>query len=75
MNTSVRNMFVLILAAVFTFGLTACNTMRGIGEDTEEAGEKIQKESDEHKGEDVDDDRPSAMMPSAKVHNPSAQTI
>lgn len=73
MSTSVRNISVLILASAFAIGLSACNTMHGIGKDTEKAGEKIQKESDEHKGDDKDDSRPSAMMPSTRQHNATVQ--
>jgi entericidin B len=31
------------LAAVFAAGLSACNTVQGIGKDVEKAGEAIQK--------------------------------
>lgn len=48
MNTSIRNLSALLLLGAFAFGLTACNTMHGVGEDTQKAGEKIQKEADEH---------------------------
>ena len=37
-----------ILAALVATGLAGCNTIHGIGKDTERAGEKIQKESDRH---------------------------
>ena len=39
----------LILAASFAMLATACNTMQGMGRDVEKGGEKIQKESIEHK--------------------------
>jgi predicted small secreted protein len=36
----------LLLLTCASAGLTGCNTVRGIGKDTERAGEKIQKEAD-----------------------------
>ncbi|MFN7550468.1 MAG: entericidin A/B family lipoprotein [Pseudomonadota bacterium] len=36
--------------------LPGCNTMHGIGKDTERAGEKIQKESDRHRDDGHHDD-------------------
>lgn len=35
----------LFLTGLFG-GLTGCNTMRGVGEDLERGGEKIQREAD-----------------------------
>jgi len=52
MNISIRNISALLLLGLFAFGMTACNTVRGVGEDTEKAGQKIQKEADEHKDGD-----------------------
>lgn len=52
MNTPFRKTMLLLLAAAFAFGLGACNTMKGVGKDTERAGEKIQAEADQH----IDDD-------------------
>ena len=46
-----EGVLVLLLGA-FAFGVSACNTVHGIGKDTEKAGEKIQKEADEHKDHD-----------------------
>lgn len=43
--------FVLSLA-VAAFGLPACNTVEGLGKDTEKAGEKIQKEAGRHTDDD-----------------------
>ena len=34
-----------ILAMLAAFGLTACNTVEGVGKDIERAGEAIQKSS------------------------------
>jgi predicted small secreted protein len=49
MKTSIRCLSALLLLGTFAFGLTACNTIHGVGQDTQKAGEKIQKEADEHK--------------------------
>ena len=46
MNTNIRKTALLLLVAAFAFSATACNTMKGLGKDTEKAGEKIQKEAD-----------------------------
>jgi len=54
MHTQFRKAIFVILIASFAIGATACNTMHGIGKDTERAGEKIQKESDEHRHHDND---------------------
>jgi predicted small secreted protein len=34
--------FIAILLALAALGLTACNTMQGVGEDIERGGEKLQ---------------------------------
>jgi predicted small secreted protein len=34
--------FIAILVALATLGLTACNTMQGLGQDIERGGEKLQ---------------------------------
>jgi len=52
MNTIIRKTSVVLLLGAFAFGVSACNTVHGIGKDTEKAGEKIQKEADEHKDHD-----------------------
>jgi entericidin A len=62
MNASLRNLSALFLLGAFVFGLTACNTVHGIGKDTQKAGEKIQKEADEHKDGDGSD-RPGVEQP------------
>jgi predicted small secreted protein len=40
---------VLILAALSVISLNACNTMQGAGRDVEKAGQKVEKEAQEHK--------------------------
>ncbi len=39
----------LIAALVGAFILTACNTMEGVGEDTQAAGKKIESSADKNK--------------------------
>jgi predicted small secreted protein len=62
MNAKIRKISTLLLIGAFAFGVGACNTMKGVGKDTEQAGKKIQQEADEHKRDDnrKDDDRPDA---------------
>lgn len=48
MNNYFRKILVVLLIGGYAVGLCACNTMRGVGKDTEEAGEKIQEEADRH---------------------------
>lgn len=38
-----RKLFTLMCLTLFVTTLTACNTMRGAGEDVEAAGEEIQE--------------------------------
>ncbi len=38
-----------LLALTAMFGLAACNTMEGAGQDIQKAGSKIEKSADEHK--------------------------
>jgi entericidin A len=37
----------LIFLSLITFSLTACNTMAGVGEDLQEAGEEIEEEAED----------------------------
>jgi predicted small secreted protein len=50
----------LLLAFGGSAGLTGCNTVRGIGKDTERAGEKIQKEADRKQSSRNDGERDRA---------------
>jgi predicted small secreted protein len=43
---------VLLVLSVFTFSITACNTVHGVGKDMQKAGEEVQEEADEHKHDD-----------------------
>ncbi len=44
-----KKILLTLLATTYMVLLAGCNTMHGAGEDIEKGGEKIQKESDEHK--------------------------
>lgn len=57
MNMNIRRTALLLLVAAFAVNTTACNTMKGLGKDTEKAGEKIQKEAD--RSHTTDDDNRS----------------
>lgn len=48
MNSTIKKIFAAALLAAFVLGSTACNTMAGVGKDTQKAGEKIEKEADRH---------------------------
>jgi predicted small secreted protein len=48
MNTQLRKTLTVLLIGGFVLNLVACNTMKGVGKDTEVAGEVIQKEADRH---------------------------
>jgi entericidin B len=38
----------ILLSLVVIASLSACNTVKGVGKDTERAGEIIQKEAEQH---------------------------
>ena len=44
-----NNIFKVLLLAMFTFSVTACNTMEGAGKDIKRGGEKIENSADQHK--------------------------
>jgi predicted small secreted protein len=46
MNREVRKLIALLLIGAFAVGASACNTMSGVGKDTQRAGEKIEKEAE-----------------------------
>ena len=48
MNSTIRKISALLLLCTFVLSTTACNTMAGVGKDTQKAGEKIEKEADRH---------------------------
>jgi predicted small secreted protein len=48
MKTFIRKSVRIWLSCALIVSLGACNTMKGVGKDTERAGEIIQKEADQH---------------------------
>ena len=48
MKTNIKKIILSTLVGAFIVSLTACNTMKGVGKDTEKAGETIQKEVEKH---------------------------
>ena len=46
MYSQIRKLLVLLLMSAFAVSVTACNTMSGLGKDTQRAGEKIEKEAE-----------------------------
>jgi predicted small secreted protein len=48
MKTNVTKIVLRLFITTLLASLAACNTVRGVGEDTEKAGETIQKEVDKH---------------------------
>ena len=49
MGRGMYSRFIAALLVLATLGLSACNTMQGLGRDVEKGGEKVQKEAIEHK--------------------------
>lgn len=44
-----KRLITLMLLSMFTMGtMTACNTMAGVGEDVQKAGEKVENEAEGH---------------------------
>lgn len=52
-----RKILMIGLALAATLMLGACNTMRGVGKDTEAVGDKIQDEAEQHMDDEKKDDR------------------
>ncbi len=48
MKTTIQKVIVSLFIAAFVASLAACNTVKGVGRDTERAGEIIQKQADKH---------------------------
>ena len=57
MNVNVRNILVLMLLGILVSSISACNTIKGVGKDTQRAGEAIQREAGEHMYENDRDSR------------------
>lgn len=43
MNKTLKALTAIFIAAAFVFGLSACNTMEGAGQDIQEGGKAIEK--------------------------------
>jgi predicted small secreted protein len=48
-NNKLALIALMLMAAASTFTLSACNTMSGVGEDIEAAGDAIDDEADKNK--------------------------
>lgn len=48
MKSTIQKISALLLLSAFVLTGTACNTMAGVGKDTQKAGEKIEKEAERH---------------------------
>ena len=46
MKNFVKKLVIIVMLASLSFLTVSCNTMQGVGEDLEAAGEKIQQKSD-----------------------------
>ena len=51
-----RNVLLMGTAFIAMLVLSACNTMRGVGKDTEAVGDKIQDEAEQHMDDEKKDD-------------------
>lgn len=50
-TTITRTALLPILAILATLSLSACNTIKGVGKDTEAVGEKIQEEAEDQQND------------------------
>ena len=48
MNVTARKISVLLLLGAFVATLVGCNTIRGVGKDTQKVGEEIEEAADDH---------------------------
>lgn len=48
MKTNITKIMLSLFITLLLASLAACNTMKGVGKDTEKAGETIQKEVEKH---------------------------
>ncbi len=48
MQLQTKKILAVLIIGGFTLNLVACNTIKGVGKDTEVAGEVIQKQADRH---------------------------
>lgn len=63
MDRSLRLLMPPLFVVAIAFSLGACNTMSGLGKDTQKAGEKLEDEAERHIDEPADapaaDERPA----------------
>ena len=52
MNTLIRKSMILLSVGAFALSVGACRTIHGAAEDVETVTHKVQKEADQHTGED-----------------------
>lgn len=57
-----RNVLMIGLALAATLVLGGCNTMRGVGKDTEAVGDKIQDEAEQHLDDNKRDDAGEGVL-------------
>lgn len=55
MDRSLRLLPPLLVALAIACSLGACNTMSGLGKDTQKAGEKLEEEAERHIDEPADE--------------------
>lgn len=55
-TTAYRPLLALLLMLSTPLLMTACNTLQGLGKDTQAAGKAIQKQADEEQDEDAHGD-------------------
>jgi predicted small secreted protein len=58
-----RNVLLIGTALIAMLVLGACNTMRGVGKDTEAVGDKIQDEAEQHMDDEEKDDGREGASP------------
>lgn len=51
MNTSLTRSLLMAMLLLGSAATTGCNTMRGLGQDMEAAGEEVQEEAEENDGD------------------------
>ena len=49
LEATMKAFIAAVIGAAFLLGLTACNTVEGVGQDVKAAGSKVEREATEHK--------------------------
>lgn len=63
MNMIIRKSFAVLAIAAFAITVSACHTIHGAGEDVETVAKKVQKEADQHTGDDDNEDNRAHDLP------------